>query len=74
MMSYFALWGNFEEKDEFILFFKSSNCKIASTARNWIKPSPLTAVTTFAISSVLILLLCSPFFSNIVNFAHKGME
>ena len=40
-------------RDEFMLFFK-----IASAARNWIHFVPQTAVTTFAFSSVFILLLC----------------
>ena len=43
--------------DEFILFFKSFWCKIASAARNWINSVTQTAATTFAFSSVFILLL-----------------
>ena len=39
--------GQHEEKDEFIPFFKSSLCKIASAERNWINSFPLTAATTF---------------------------
>ena len=55
--SYFAP-GRLEESDEFILFFKSSWCKIARAARNWSNSVPLTeAATTFAFSSVFILLL-----------------
>ena len=44
---------------QFILFFKSSWCKIASLARNLINsaPSPQAAARTFAFSSVFILLL-----------------
>ena len=42
---------------QFIQFFQSSWCKIASAARNWINYFPQTAVTTFAFSSVFILLL-----------------
>ena len=64
--SYFAL-GRIWRKDgwihpflliilvQFIIFFKSSYCKIASAPRNSV---PNTAVTTFAFSSVFILLLC----------------
>ena len=33
--------GRYGEKYEFILFFKSSWCKIANSARNWINSSPL---------------------------------
>ena len=40
-----------------ILFLKSFWCKIASTARNWINSVPQTTATTFAFSSVFILLL-----------------
>ena len=40
-----------------ILFFKSFWCKIANAARNWINSVPQAAVTTFAFSSVFILLL-----------------
>ena len=47
--------GWFEEKDE----FKSSQCKIASTTRNFINSVPQTAAATFDFSSVFILLLCS---------------
>ena len=42
---------------QFILFFISSWCKIASAARNLISFAPQTAATTFAFSSVSILLL-----------------
>ena len=42
---------------QFILFFNLSRCKIASVARNCINYVPQTAATTFAFSSVLILLL-----------------
>ena len=42
---------------QFILFFKLSKCKIASVARNGIISFPQTAATTFAFSSVFILLL-----------------
>ena len=42
----------------FILFFKPSRCKIASAARNWINSVLQTAATTFAFSSVFILLQC----------------
>ena len=64
--SYFAL-GRIWRKDgwihpflliilvQFIIFFKSSYCKIAGATRNSV---PNTAVTTFAYSSVFILLLC----------------
>ena len=44
---------------QFILYFKSSLCKIARAARNWINYVPQAAVTTFAFSSVFILLLCA---------------
>ena len=44
--------GWYEERNEFILFFKSSWCKIASAARNWINSVPQTATTTFAFSSM----------------------
>ena len=47
--------GNLYNK--FIPFFKSSQCKIASMARNRINSVPQTAATTFAFSSVVILLL-----------------
>ena len=43
----------------FILFFKSSWCKIASAARNWIYSVAQTEATTFAFSSVFTLLLWS---------------
>ena len=39
------------------LSFKSSWCKIASTAMNWINSVPHTTATTFAFSSVFNLLL-----------------
>ena len=42
---------------QFILFFNLSWCKIASAARNWINSVTQTAATTFAFSSVFILLL-----------------
>ena len=44
--------------EQIILFFKSSKCKIASTARIWIFYASQEAATTFAFSSVFILLLC----------------
>ena len=44
---------------QFFLFFNSTLCKIASTARNWINSVPQAEATTFAFSSVLILLLWS---------------
>ena len=43
---------------QFILFFKTSQCKTASAARNWINSATQTAATTFAFSSVFILRLC----------------
>ena len=46
------------EKDEFILFFKLSLCKIASAARSWPICAPQAAATTFVFSSVFILRLC----------------
>ena len=46
-----------KEKDKFILFFKIVLGKIASAARNLIHSSPQTEATTFAFSSVFILLL-----------------
>ena len=46
-----------KEKDEFILFFKISQGKIASATRNLINFSPQTEATTFAFSFVFILLL-----------------
>ena len=48
----------FEERDEFILFFKSSWCKIARAAWSIINCVPQAAATAFALSSVFILLLC----------------
>ena len=42
----------------FILFFNLSKCKIANAPGNQINSDSQTAVTTFAFSSVLILLLC----------------
>ena len=42
-----------------VLFFKSSYRRIGSAARNWIKSVPQTAATTFAFSSVFLLLLWS---------------
>ena len=50
--------GWYEEKNELNQFFKSSWCKIASAARNWINSVPQEATTTSASSSVKILLLC----------------
>ena len=44
---------------QFILVFISSWCKIASAAGNGINSVPQTAATTFAFSSVFILLQCS---------------
>ena len=44
-------------KNRIILFFKSSWYKIASAARNWINSIPQSAATTFAFTSVWILLL-----------------
>ena len=49
--------GWHEELDEFIPFFKTSWCKIASALRNWTNSVPQTAATIFAFSSVFILLL-----------------
>ena len=46
-----------KEKDKFILFFKSTWCKIASTESSWISSSPQTAAMTLAFSFVFILLL-----------------
>ena len=46
-----------KEKDEFALFFKIVLSKPASAARYWINSSPQTQATTFAFSSVFILLL-----------------
>ena len=46
---------------DFLLFFISSWCKIASVARNWISSAPPSCqafALTFAFSSVFILLLC----------------
>ena len=51
--------GLYEEKDEFILFFKSSWYKIALAARKCLNLVPQKTVTTFASSSVFILLLSS---------------
>ena len=42
---------------QFIIFFKSSWCKIAGAAKNLINSVPKTAATTFTFSSVFILLL-----------------
>ena len=42
---------------QFILFFNLSRCKIASVVKNCINYVPQTAATTFAFSSVFILLL-----------------
>ena len=55
---------NLKEKHEFILFFKIVLGKIASAARNLINSSPQTEATTFASSSVFILLLCCRFISS----------
>ena len=44
--------GWYEEKDGFILFFKSSWWKIASAARSGINVVPQTSATTLALSSV----------------------
>ena len=49
---------------QFILFFKSSWCKEDSAARNWIYSFPQAAATTFAFSSVFILLLRLRWFNN----------
>ena len=38
---------------QFILFFKSSWCKMASAERNWIKSASQAAATAIAFSSVL---------------------
>ena len=42
----------------FILFYKSSWCKIASAAKNWSNSVTQTAATTFAFFSVFFFLLC----------------
>ena len=41
-----------------ILFFKSSQCKIACAAGNWINSVPQTAATTIAFFSIIFLLQC----------------
>ena len=41
-----------------ILVFKSSWCKTASAARNWINSVPQTTAPTFAFSFLFIFLLC----------------
>ena len=46
--------GWYKENDEFILLFKSSWCKIASAAKNWINSVPQTAATTFGFSSLYV--------------------
>ena len=56
-------------RDEFMLFFK-----IASAARNWIHFVPQTAVTTFAFSSVFILLLWGIVKRDIRNFCQRGPQ
>ena len=43
---------------QIILLIKIVLGKTASAARNWINPSPQTEATTFAFSSVFVLLLC----------------
>ena len=48
---------DFKEKDVFILIFKIVLGKTASATRNLINSSPQTEETTFALSSVFILLL-----------------
>ena len=64
-LDYSELWRIY---DEFILFYKSSWCnssfspktsyyKIANAARNWINSVPQIVGTTFACSSVFIILL-----------------
>ena len=50
--------GLFDGKEELILFFKSSQGKIDSTAGKLINSVPQTTATTFAFSSVSILILC----------------
>ena len=47
---------DFKETVEFILFFKSSWWKEISVARNLIHFVPQTAMTTFALTSIFILL------------------
>ena len=58
--------GRLEEQDKIILFFKSSWCKIASTARTWSNSVPQAAATTFAFSSVYILDLYVDHYSDLV--------
>ena len=50
----------FRREPLFYSSFSSKSCwwKISSAARNWINPVPYTAATTFAFTSVFILLLC----------------
>ena len=50
----------YEEYDEFIPFFKTSWCKIASAAMSWTNSVPQTAGTTFAFSSVLSFVYAAP--------------
>ena len=55
--------------DEFIPFFKSFWCKIASAARNWINSFPQTAATAFAVSSMMLYCDgCLPTRSNLHDF------
>ena len=49
--------GCYEEKDEFLLFFKLSWCKVANATGNLINSVLQTTPTTFAFSSVYIILL-----------------
>ena len=53
-----VVWTGWSSIFLFILFFKSSLCKIASVARNWINSVPQTAATTSAFSCVYILIQC----------------
>ena len=46
---------------QFILVFQIVQCKTASPAGNWINNAHQTEATTFAISSVFILLVCSAY-------------
>ena len=50
--------GWVKEKDEFIIFFKIVLDKTDTAAIFWINSSPRTEATTFAFSSVFILLIC----------------
>ena len=59
-IGWFAHQDDLKEKDECILFLKIVLGKIASATRNWINsppPPPQTDATTFAFSSVFILLV-----------------